>query len=145
MFSIKLKTLKRMFFEDYVFAWWNIWIFIILLFALRYFLMLMARPQCDTPLVHVVQCWTVLTFWNLEPTRKGKVHIPIHVTDGSQKPKNWFWPVTRGSKKQQNRFWLSIEVRKNHRTGFRPLIKALKTHRTSFDPNWCSKKSKNLP
>jgi hypothetical protein len=27
------------FFQDCIFAWWNIWIFMILLFALRYFLM----------------------------------------------------------------------------------------------------------
>jgi hypothetical protein len=28
----------RGFFEDYIFAWWNIWVFIILSFALRYLL-----------------------------------------------------------------------------------------------------------
>ncbi len=41
----------RGYFEDHAFAWWNIWVSIISFFALRYFLMQMARPQCDTPLV----------------------------------------------------------------------------------------------
>ncbi len=42
---------KMIFWLDYIFAWWNIWVSIILLLPLRYFLMWMARPQCDTPLV----------------------------------------------------------------------------------------------
>jgi len=42
------------FFEDYIFAWWNIWVSIILLwffFCLK-ILFKMARPQFNTPLVH---------------------------------------------------------------------------------------------
>ncbi len=40
------------FFEDYIFAWWNIWVFHnSSSFALIYFLMQMAELHCDTPLV----------------------------------------------------------------------------------------------
>jgi len=42
---------ERIFWRLYIFAWQNIWVFIILLLPSDTFLMLMARPQCDTPLV----------------------------------------------------------------------------------------------
>ncbi len=52
---------RGFFLEDYIFAWWNIWVSLILLFAFRYFLMEMARPHCDTPLVLscivTIMCW----------------------------------------------------------------------------------------
>jgi hypothetical protein len=43
----------RGFYEYYIFEVWNIWVCIILLLPYDTFLMQMARPHCDTPLVQV--------------------------------------------------------------------------------------------
>jgi hypothetical protein len=53
--SWRILVSSRECFEGYISVWWNIWVFHNSSFALRYFFMLMARPQCDTPLVVLIK------------------------------------------------------------------------------------------
>jgi hypothetical protein len=56
--------LQDFFFKDYIFAWWNIiWVFIILLFALRYFFNVNGKATMwNTPCLFTFGAWVFLCF-----------------------------------------------------------------------------------